>query len=386
MLEAGQLVLYCLLPFPAAGVVWGAAAGIGLPATAALSLAAGAGGAVGVVLAVQMQRGLAVAGTALDRLRQGLPAIPARPQGSWPVSRLLERIVALGASESRLGAVREQLLSQTAAAAAQEERNRLARDLHDSIKQQIYAVSVNAATAQARWGQDPDGAQAALAEVRRSAQEAMVEMQAMLQQLRPAPLENVGLQEALREQGEALGYQTGAAVEMALGQLPDDERLPLGSQESLFRIAQEAFGNVARHARAGHVQVAVRVAAEGERDLLLLEVRDDGQGFDVRAQTGGAGLTNMSERIRALGGTLEVRSARGEGTTIRASVPLQPPDQPSGHARRIVWSRGRVIAVVVAGATAATAVMVAATDNPVGAAVVLLAVPLAAAAVLRRGR
>lgn len=282
---------------------------------------------LGLVLAVQVQRGLTLAATTVERLQRGLPASPAPVQAGWPVAALLEQISALGASETQLGAVREQLLHQTAAAAAQEERNRLARDLHDSIKQQIFAISVSAAAVQARWDQDPDGARTALAEVRRSAQEAMVELRAMLQQLRPAPLESVGLVEALRDQGQALAYRTGAKVDLNPEGLAEEERLPVGAQESLFRIAQEAFANVARHARASHVRVGLGVCAPREREMLLLEVDDDGQGFEpLHVPTSGVGLSNMSERIRVLQGTLEVRSALG----------LAPPSAPASRCSSLV--------------------------------------------------
>ena len=124
------------------------------------------------------------------------------------------------------------------ALAAQEERNRLARDLHDSIKQQLFSIHVGAAAVQARWDNDPTGAKTALADVRQSAQAALVEMNALLQQLAPAPLAKVGLVQALQEQAEALGYRTGADVAVDIGPLPDDERFPDGAQEAIFRTGQ----------------------------------------------------------------------------------------------------------------------------------------------------
>lgn len=138
------------------------------------------------------------------------------------------------------GEMREALLRQIGEAAAQEERNRLARDLHDSIKQQLFSINVGTATAQERWERDPEGARTALVDVRRSAREAMVEMQALLHQLRPQALGSTsGLVEALREQCEALGYRSGAQVTVELGpEIPDDRMQP-GAQEALFRIAQD---------------------------------------------------------------------------------------------------------------------------------------------------
>jgi signal transduction histidine kinase len=231
--------------------------------------------------------------------------------------------VALVVREKEVRNLRESLLAQTQDAAIQQERNRLARELHDSIKQQIFSVNISAAAAQARWESDPQGAQAALGDVRRSAQEAMVEMNALLQQLSPVPLEKVGLRQALRDQCEALGYRTGAEVVAEFGELPDDDRLLPGTQESLFRIAQEALSNVARHARARQVRLYL-----GQREIdgpLVLEIQDDGQGFDVSAEQGGMGLDNVRQRVQALGGKLEITSAPGAGTILRAPVPLLGP-------------------------------------------------------------
>jgi len=230
---------------------------------------------------------------------------------------------ALVVREKEVRNLRQSLLAQTQDAAIQQERNRLARELHDSIKQQIFSVSISAAAAQARWESDPQGAQAALADVRRSAQEAMVEMNALLQQLSPVPLEKVGLQQALRDQCEALGFRTGAEVIAEFGELPDDDRLPPGAQESLFRIAQEALSNVARHARAG--QVCLYLGRPDDDDSLVLEIRDDGQGFDVTGDHSGMGLDNVRQRVQALGGKLELDSSPSAGTTLRASIPLLSP-------------------------------------------------------------
>jgi signal transduction histidine kinase len=215
---------------------------------------------------------------------------------------------------------RQAWLRQVSEAAAQEERNRLARDLHDSIKQQIFSIHVSAAAAQARWEADPEGARAAVADVRRCAQEAMVEMRALLQQLRPQALAGTGLVEALREQCEALGYRTSTEVSLELGDPIPDERLPTGAQEMIFRIAQEALGNVARHARARNVHVRLG----RQEDAVLLQVEDDGQGFTPGEESSGMGLRNLRERTDILHGDLEVVSSPGAGTRVAVRVPLAP--------------------------------------------------------------
>jgi signal transduction histidine kinase len=231
--------------------------------------------------------------------------------------------------------IRQGLLRQIGEAAAQEERNRLARDLHDSIKQQLFSINVGAATAQERWERDPDGARKALADVRRSAREAMVEMQAMLHQLRPEALGTAGLVEALREQCEALGYRTDADVTLELGEPVPDDRMPSGAPEALFRMGQEMLANVARHARARKVRLWL-----GRQDQdVMLRVVDDGQGFDPAAEASGTGLRNLKERAASLRGKLEVASAPGSGTGLTVRIPLVAPPQPAlADSRRLVIS------------------------------------------------
>jgi len=230
--------------------------------------------------------------------------------------------------------IRHGLLRQIGEAAAQEERNRLARDLHDSIKQQLFSINMGTATAQERWERDPEGARKALADVRRSAREAMVEMQAMLHQLRPEALSTAGLTEALREQCEALGYRSGAEVSFELGEPVPDDRLPPGAPEALFRIGQEMLANVARHARARKVRLWLG-RQEGD---VMLRVLDDGQGFDPAAKVSGMGLRNLKERAASLRGKLEVASAPGSGAELTVRIPLVSPPLPAatGDPRRLV--------------------------------------------------
>jgi signal transduction histidine kinase len=216
--------------------------------------------------------------------------------------------------------LREAMNRKIYEAAVQEERSRLARDLHDSIKQELFSISVSAAAANERLERDIDGARQALADVQASAQAAMVEMNAMLHQLSPTPLATAGLIEALREQSEALRYRTGAEVTTDFGRLPAAEQLPIGAQESIFRMAQEGLANVARHARAQRVDLRLGVTDEG--DSLLLEVRDDGQGFAVDQTSSGMGLANLQLRAEQLNGRTVITSNPGQGTTISVKIPL----------------------------------------------------------------
>jgi signal transduction histidine kinase len=242
--------------------------------------------------------------------------------------------------------VRQGWLRQVGETAVQEERNRLARDLHDSIKQQLFTINLSTAAAQERWEKDPEGARTALADVRRSAREASVELQALLQQLRPRPLTSTGLVEALREQCEALGYRTGAEVVVEMGESIPDDRLTPGTQEALFRIAQEMLANVARHARAQRVRVWI--GREGES--VRLQVADNGQGFEPGRQVSGMGMRNLRQRTEALHGTLDVDSAPGTGATIAVRIPLtSPPPKPSPiETAAAVEEVGTVISLMMA--------------------------------------
>ncbi len=222
-----------------------------------------------------------------------------------------------GGTRARL-ALRSRYEQQIREAAGQEERNRLARDLHDSVKQQIFAIQAQAAAARERFTSDPEGARTSLEYVRQSASEAMREMDAMVDQLRAAPLENNTLVAAIRRQCEALGFRTGAKVEFTLGDLPPSEALVPGAHEVLYRIAQESMSNIAKHARASNVTVRLERNAES----LMLVVQDDGSGFDTNQPDRGMGRASMRTRAEEVGGTLEVQSALGAGATVTAAVPL----------------------------------------------------------------
>ncbi len=228
-------------------------------------------------------------------------------------------------------------------AAGQEERNRLARELHDSIKQQIFVMQTSAATAQARFSADPAGTKAALEQLRDAARDAMIEMEALLDNLRATPLENIGLVEALKKQCEALGLRTGAQVAFLPGEMPPSESLAPGAQQAIFRVAQEALANIGRHARAASVRVTL-----GRRNRhLALAIEDDGTGFDTVAVAQGMGLTNMQARATTLNGRLVVHSRRGGGTRVELSVPYTVRRDVAAYRRSVfVWASVMALFVV----------------------------------------
>jgi signal transduction histidine kinase len=215
------------------------------------------------------------------------------------------------------GTQREQEIREVA---GQEERNRLAQDLHDSVKQQIYSINTNLAAAQVRWDTDSVGAREAVDHARTSAGDAMTEMIAMLDRLRQDPIESVGFVEALRRQSEALGFQSGAEVTTHLGELPAGDCLKPGDLACIFRVAQEALANIARHARAKHVVLTIEV--DKTRNEFVLTIRDDGQGFDTSAPQNGMGLANMKARAKEIDAVLYLKSKVGEGSSVVLRLPL----------------------------------------------------------------
>ena len=246
----------------------------------------------------------------------------------------------------RVSRLRSEYEQQIRQAARQEERARLARDLHDAVKQQLFAIQTAGATAQARFESDRDGALEAIAQVRSAAREAMTEMEAMLDQLQGAPIENAGLVEFLRRQCEALGFQTGARVNFITGTLPPATAVDPAARQSIARVAQEALSNVARHARAARVDVTLDTI-DGRVELT---VKDDGSGFEPgeAPRRRGMGLMNVAARAAEVGGAVDVVSAAGGGTTIRFSVPCAELTPPRAYiVRAVAWGAVTLAGVVL---------------------------------------
>jgi signal transduction histidine kinase len=244
-----------------------------------------------------------------------------------------ESVYAIRTRPEAVDALRSQFEEQIREVARQEERARLARDLHDAVKQQLFVIQTAAATAETRLDGDADGTKEAIALVRASAREAMTEMEAMIAELESEPLENTGLVEALKKQCDALGFRTGADVKLDLGVLPPAGALPHGAHHALFRCAQEALANVGRHARASHVKVTLGANPRH----LELTVRDDGAGFDPEVSQRGMGIRNMTSRVGVLGGGFVMMSTPGRGTTVRCSVPYDARTPVEYRTMALIW-------------------------------------------------
>ncbi len=198
-----------------------------------------------------------------------------------------------------------------------EERNRLARDLHDSVSQELFSLSMLAAAARRTLDRQPTLAAQQLDEIQTMAQRALQETRSLIFALRPAALGDRGLAPALRDLAVAAHDRQGLAIDL---HIEGERRLPLEHEQALFRIAQEALANVARHSGVR----AARIALEYSDEDVTLMVADAGRGFDTHAAPtdGSLGLHSMRERAAALGGRLELHSAPGQGTTLNVSLPV----------------------------------------------------------------
>jgi PAS domain S-box-containing protein len=217
----------------------------------------------------------------------------------------------------------DQLRRLAQAAAVTEERQRLARDLHDSVTQLLYGLMLNAATAEEELQDDnPTQARACLAEARQTAQQVLKEMRLLLYELRPEALQRHGLVETLRLRLESVERRAGVSPTLTVnGPSRLWESVAQASlwQEELHRIITEALNNALKHAAA----TTVNVCLQGNPGGLEVEIADNGQGFDhqASAHSGGLGLTTMRERAEQLGGALTIQTASGRGTVIRAQLP-----------------------------------------------------------------
>jgi signal transduction histidine kinase len=199
--------------------------------------------------------------------------------------------------------------------AHEDERRRLARELHDDVTQRLARLAVDAARMEFAGAPPRDGASLSVhGELVRLSED----VHALSYRLHPSILDDLGLAEALKAECEQVTRHQPVRVEVEVNQVP--EGLPHDVSLCLFRVAQEALRNVARHAKASVATVTLALKDGG----LLLAVSDNGIGFDVEATRSrpSLGCASMGERVRLLGGRLGIKSEVGQGTTISAWVPL----------------------------------------------------------------
>jgi NarL family two-component system sensor histidine kinase LiaS len=279
-----------------------------IPSTLLFAIIASVFGAsFGLLTARGLTRRLSALTTAADAWSQGDFGVSTHDPSADELGQLARNL-------NRMAEQLQSLLQDRQQLAVVEERNRLARDLHDSVKQQMFALRMLLGSAQMETP-DQSEAQRTLLDAERIVSSAQQELTALISALRPVGLAHQGLSVALRELCENLTKRTGITCDV---RIPDGLALAPPAEQEVFRTAQEALANIARHSGATRVEAL----AERTPEALILRIRDNGHGFDVaQTDTQGVGLHSMRERIEGLGGTLQISSSVG-GTLISMHVPI----------------------------------------------------------------
>ncbi len=200
-----------------------------------------------------------------------------------------------------------------------EERARLAREIHDTLAQQLTGIVIQLEAAQALVSRDPDRSLPALASAQELARSALAEARRSVWDLRPAPLSSTGLVAAAENEVERFRHRTGIAARLRAEHMAPPPALRPQSEVTLLRITQQALANIAAHSGASRVTVRLRNLG----DHVELTVRDNGHGFDTSAlPLGSFGIVGMAERARIAGGSFQVESVAGRGTTLTVNLPV----------------------------------------------------------------
>jgi len=208
------------------------------------------------------------------------------------------------------------LRRQAAELASSEERAHLARELHDSVTQALFSMTLITRTIELLLARDPDAARAQITSLRDLQRDALAEMRSLIFELRPGSLEQDGLVHALRTHCAAVEGRIGLPILLDAEPL---DRLPIDTEDGLYRIAQEALHNIVKHAGARQVRIALR-RVDG---TVTLRIEDDGKGFDPETiPSGHLGVAGMRARAERIGGRLMVDSTPGSGTRIEVAAPV----------------------------------------------------------------
>lgn len=279
-----------------------------LPSAGVLTIMAGI---IGIVFGAVTARGLVI------RLKKATQATAAWGQGDFSArihDRSQDEIGQLSADLNRMAGELQALMQTRQELAAVDERNRLARDLHDSVKQQVFATSMNLAAVEALWEQNPTEARRRLETALALSRQSQQELTNLIQTLRPVQLEKHGLSQAL----ETLVLNWNRQNQITAAYRVDGSCSTTAEvDQALFRVAQEALANIARHSRANAASLTLTLLDHQARLMII----DNGQGFDTRHPQRGLGLLSMQERLHALGGSLHIESGSA-GTRLEAIVPI----------------------------------------------------------------
>lgn len=269
-------------------------------------------------------------------LEKGSFARTVPPLGEDEIARLGEQLNRITkkweeqvSSLQRLSTNNAQLTEKARLTAVVEERQRLARDLHDAVSQQLFAISMTATAVGRTLDKDFEKAQRQIHLIEEMSSVAQSEMRALLLHLRPVHLEGKRLSQGLREL--LLELQAKVPIDIAFD-MDEDIQLSKGIEDHLFRIVQEALSNTLRHAKASKMEIRLQRPTE----TIRLTIRDNGIGFEMDAQKHASyGLMSMKERVNEIGGSLNIITAPGKGTRIDIRVPVMAaaaPDEGGGEA------------------------------------------------------
>jgi len=262
-----------------------------------------------VVPLVFRGRGLGVL-AAFDRLENG-------PAFSSEDERLVQAFAASAATAVATAQEVESRSLQRSIRASEAERRRWARELHDDTLQELAAMRMRLAAAQR--SDSPEATREIVGEVMERTTAAVENLRALITELRPAALDDIGVAAALEALGERVAGTSGLNVSMTVDLGDEHSRHPPELEDAIYRVVQEALTNVIKHAAATAVDVSVS-AVDGH---VLIRIDDDGRGFDQQEVASGFGLVGMRERVGLLGGRLEIDSGAERGTTIHAKLPAR---------------------------------------------------------------
>ncbi|MGY3725067.1 two-component system, NarL family, sensor histidine kinase LiaS [Granulicatella balaenopterae] len=233
------------------------------------------------------------------------------------IQELKEKLISLSQEVQELSAIPQYVGKETKEEILTAERHRLARELHDSVSQQLFAAMMMLSAINEQADQLPANLQKSLSLVEKIINESQSEMRALLLHLRPVNLEDKSLKEGIK----ALLTELTSKVNMTITWELDDVHLPYGIEDHLFRIVQELLSNTLRHSKANSLEVYLKESSE----YIILKVVDDGIGFDTKltsSSPGSYGLLNMKERVTSMGGTCKIISFPDKGTIIEIKIPI----------------------------------------------------------------
>jgi signal transduction histidine kinase len=277
-----------------------------------LSITTGLAGLFGIIF------GFLTANFLTSRLDKVTTSARAWSQGNFTVlvdDSNKDELAELGHTLNNMAVQMDNLLDERQEISIMEERNRLARELHDSVKQQAFAASAQLAAAHSLYQRDPDTAENNLTEAERLVDDVRRELTDLIHELRPAALKGEGLVNAARQLASETETLIGIPIHV---RVRGERTIPLDIEQTLYRILQGALSNVSRHSFARKVEIQLNYT----RKEIELSIADDGIGFQPTETSYGIGLKSIQERCDLINGKMRVISKPGEGTTLIIKAPI----------------------------------------------------------------